>query len=960
MAFFKKAKYLEKADKLISQNKLGAAIQELLKYNSKVPDDYNIVNRIGDLYAQIGETDKAIEYFQKSVDHYQNEGFNAKAIAILKKITRVDPDNIRVFEQLAELYISEGNKLEAKRQYLAIVEQCLRSGLNKRALEIYGKIVDLDPQNVDLQLKLAELYVKNGQNDKAVRQLMSLGKSLFEGGKYEDSVKILQKTKKLGVKEPEIDVLIAQALMKVSKLEDAASSLMEAMKEYPNNKELLELFGVVRLEQNKFSDAYLYLSKAFELDSSNPEHLEKLVNKLLEEDELQKAWKVAEILVKHYTLVDVYDKAVALLKSFIIKSDRFIPALEKLVEVFDKEKDRVYLISTLEKLGVAYRIERQFQKAEGVYKKLIKLVPNNIDYKNTLNNIRKSVSTDSDIALGFENELTVDDNQEEKDLTLEDPIQAVKGTVAEAEMYLEYGYKDKAYVLLKKLLQTDSKHPLANKLFGRLCAEKGEIAKASKCYLTAAEEYLNVGKKDEASVLLAESEKLLPGSSAFLKRMLEKQDSVEFQSEVSDIEFDDMPELDLESLSESLDGSMEELDLGEQTSVRNPVDVAESVDEDMLFLTEDEAESEGMGGISIAPEDDLELELDLTAGNKEDNDLDLAIGIEEQKEVESSHSASIGVTLSDEEDELSLSLDDSVVLESSIPEPELPTFDDVRLDNISLEESKVVNLEEMNLTAGSEEEDLNLEPDTGNLPDLPDVDISDEIAEIEFYLSQQLIDEAKDILASLEKQYPNHAELKELRDKVDEMEQADEIAESVMSRNSSNFEDLFQEEFIDLKDELGADMDMFGDNIELTDKQQPKEEVKSLEELFHDFKKGVEEQIDDQDYETHYNLGIAYKEMGLYNEAVEEFAKASHDEIRFLDCCFMIASVYEEIGDTNQAIEWLESGVAKAKDLGKDDKALLFEAGSILERAGETEKAKSYFQKVYDKDPTFRNVGEKI
>jgi tetratricopeptide (TPR) repeat protein len=957
MAFFKKAKYLEKADKLISQNKLGAAIQELLKYNSKAPDDYNIVNRIGDLYAQIGETDKAVEYFQKSVDHYQNEGFNAKAIAILKKITRVDPDNIRVFEQLAELYISEGNKLEAKRQYLAIVEQCLQSGLNKRALEIYGKIVDLDPQNVDLQLKLAELYVKNGQNDKAVKQLLSLGKSLFEGGKYEDSVKILQKTKKLGVKEPEIDILIAKALIKVSNFAEAENTLTEAMKEYPNNKELIELFGIAKLEQNKFSDAYLYLSKAFELDSSNPEYLEKFVNRLLDEGELQKAWKAADILIKHYTLVDGSEKSVALLKSFIIKSDRFIPALEKLVEVFDKEKDRVYLISTLEKLGVAYRIEKQFQKAEGVYRKLIKLVPNNIDYKNTLNNIQKSVSTDSDIALGFENELTVDSKRgEEKDLTLEDPIQAVKGTVAEAEMYLEYGYKDKAYVLLKKLLQSDPKHSLANKLFGRLCAEKGEIAKASKCYLTAAEEYLNVGKKDEAAVLLAESEKLLPGSSAFLKRMLEKKDSMEFQSEVSDIEFEDMPELDLESLSESLDDSMEELDLGETTSVRKPIDVAESVDEDMLFLTDDEAESEGLGGISIAPEDDLELELDLTAGNDEDSNL----GFEGQTEGEESHSEAAGMTLSDEEDELSLSLDDSVVLESSIPEPELPAFDDVRLDNISLEESKVVHLEEMNLAEDSKEEDLNLEPDTGNLPDLPDVDISDEIAEIEFYLSQQLIDEAKDILSSLEKQYPNHTKLKELRDKVDEMEQADEIAESVMSRNSSNFEDLFQEEFIDLKDELGADMDMFGDNIELTDKQQPKEEVKSLEELFHDFKKGVEEQIDDQDYETHYNLGIAYKEMGLYNEAVEEFAKASHDEKRFLDCCFMIASVYEEIGDTGQAVEWLESGVAKAAELGKDDKPLLFEAGSILERAGETEKAQSFFKKVYDKDSAFRNVGEKI
>jgi len=953
MAFFKKEKYLEKADKLISQNKLSVAIQELLKYSSKVPNDYNIINRIGDLYAQIGETDNAVEYFQKSIDYYQNEGFNAKAIAILKKITRVDPDNIRIFEQLAELYISEGNKLEAKRQYLAIVNNCMQSGLNKRALEIYGKIVDLDPENIDQQVKLAELYVKNGLKDKAVKQLMSLGKSLFELGKFEDTIKILQKTKKLGIKESEVEILIAKSLLKTSHNKEAEKTLSEAMKTYPQNKMLIELFGLLKMEQNKFSDAYLYLSKAFELDSSNTEYLKKLIKKLLDESELKKAWKTAEVLLKHYNLHELLDNSIALLKSFIIKSDRFIPALEQLVEVFNQEKDRVFLISTLEKLGVAYRVEKQFANAEQIYKKLIKLVPNNIDYKNTLNNIQKSVSTDSEIALGFETELTVEENNSvDHDLTLEDPIQAVKGTVAEAEMYLEYGYKDKAYNILKKLLKKDNLNPISNKLFGRLCAEKGEIAKASKCYLTAAEEYLKANQKDKAETLLAESEKLLPGSSAFLKRMLEKEDSVEFQSEVSDIEFEDMPELDLDSFSESVD-----LEIGEATSVRNPENVAESVDEDMLFAEPDLPEH----GISIALDEDNDMELELDLHNQSaEEEKEEGLSDELELELGSESSVSIGMNLS-EDDEISLSLEDSVVLESSIPEPELPAFDDFQLDNISLEESQVIppaKSKMQNLLQKTKQEIA--EKPNEQLPNLPEVDISDEIAEIEFYLSQQLIDEAEEILMSLETQYPEHELVKGLRYKLDDANKADSIANAVMSRNSSNFEDLFQEEFIDLKDELGADLDMFGDNIELTDRQQPKEEVKSLEELFHDFKKGVEEQIDDQDHETHYNLGIAYKEMGLYNEAIEEFAKASHDEKRFLDCCFMIASVYEEIGDTNQALEWLESGVDKANELDKDDKTLLYEAGCILERAGQNEKALDYFKKVYEKDPTFRDVEGKI
>jgi len=122
----------------------------------------------------------------------------------------------------------------------------------------------------------------------------------------------------------------------------------------------------------------------------------------------------------------------------------------------------------------------------------------------------------------------------------------------------------------------------------------------------------------------------------------------------------------------------------------------------------------------------------------------------------------------------------------------------------------------------------------------------------------------------------------------------------------------------------------------------------------------VEEQIDKEDYETHYNLGIAYKEMGLALEAVEEFAKASHDDYRYLDCCFMISTVYEEIGDIEKAIDWLDSGAARARETGRDEKALLYEAGRILDQAGENDRAREYFQQIHAMAPDFRDVAARL
>ncbi|MCK7501179.1 MAG: tetratricopeptide repeat protein [Comamonadaceae bacterium] len=173
-------------------------------------------------------------------------------------------------------------------------------------------------------------------------------------------------------------------------------------------------------------------------------------------------------------------------------------------------------------------------------------------------------------------------------------------------------------------------------------------------------------------------------------------------------------------------------------------------------------------------------------------------------------------------------------------------------------------------------------------------------------------------------------------------------------------EETFHEEFINLKEELGIDMDAFSDNTELTDNQ-PKEDVKTLEEMFREFKKGVEQQISQEDYETHYNLGIAYKEMGLYHEAIEEFAKASHETRRYIDCCFMIASVYEDIGDVKQVVEWLGNGIGKAgfPEKGRETSDVR-SFGTLLEKSGEPQRAKEFYKRLYAIAPGYRDVAKKI
>ena len=81
-----------------------------------------------------------------------------------------------------------------------------------------------------------------------------------------------------------------------------------------------------------------------------------------------------------------------------------------------------------------------------------------------------------------------------------------------------------------------------------------------------------------------------------------------------------------------------------------------------------------------------------------------------------------------------------------------------------------------------------------------------------------------------------------------------------------------------------------------------------LDEMFREFKKGMEKQLGSEDYDTRYNLGIAYKEMGLLDEAIAEFQLASKDEGRLLECCSMLGSVFLGKGNARNRHQMVREG----------------------------------------------------
>jgi len=164
-----------------------------------------------------------------------------------------------------------------------------------------------------------------------------------------------------------------------------------------------------------------------------------------------------------------------------------------------------------------------------------------------------------------------------------------------------------------------------------------------------------------------------------------------------------------------------------------------------------------------------------------------------------------------------------------------------------------------------------------------------------------------------------------------------------------------EEGTFDLAEELLGDLDLADE----APQAEPADFQYSVEEVLAEFKKGVSQVVRPEDSETHYNLGIAYKEMGLYTEAIGAFQQAMlgcKGTQREVDCMITAGLCHADMGDHAAAIEWFRSGLGAAAVTAESALALHYEIGVSYEALGEREKAVEHFSRVHRADPGYRDV----
>jgi len=946
-------KILREAEKLVQKGKVEQAIREYEKLLKANPNDANTINRVGDLYGRVGQVEKAVELYERIADHFTQDGFVPKAIAILKKINRLAPQRIDVFEKLAELYIQQGLLVEAKSQYQMLAEYFHKHGNVPKSLNAHRRLAELDPTNHMAQLRLADMLLANGDIDEAIASYSRLGEMLIERGKLDEAERLYRHTMgqdpptgeylaplcealldagrtpvareflDLGLaKSPgshELQLLQVRAKLVFGEADQALELARSILGRDPDDHEVRTLVGRALLKSGDVVGAreMLLPSAVSKLEAGEfaaaQETLQDLVKAMPRDEEVLeaavRAWRPAGDSEMLFTLK-------AALADCFFRSDRRAEATRLYTELQAADPDNNLIAERLAALGGPAPVGVE-PAGSGAVEPHEAVDAGSSDGWSSFD-LGSATAGDDEFEIvidadGVTLEEEAPERVEASPAGLDEVEEAAAPPsssraderLAEADVFAKYGLLDKAIHHLEAILDESPDHDEARERLATLLAEQGETDRAVGVARPLADLYRDRG--DEAG--LARLGAVVPGLGG----------APDVDSEPTEISDDVvLLEVDEQGLSEGLS-------LFESSSESEREAAAEPV----VF----DSPAGYMPASDVAEVEEAAPTADDWSGDEEESiDASLVSDLRE------------ALTRADRTAEKAMSELDA--LEASLRTPPQP-----RARHEAPDETRLPEVESVAEPVPTEGDELVELTDSFAGPSTGDVQ------QLDFFIEQELFEDALRLLDDLEAEFPEDAELAERRLRL---KSKGVLLEEVHSEKQPVSEELFadEDEYIDLAAEL--EEELAAEEAMVAEATGRGKDEALLEEVFREFQKGVAEQLSEEDSDTHFNLGIAYKEMGLLPEAIREFQIASRDGAFFVESCSMIGVCYVEQGMADRAAEWYQKALV-APDLNEDARlALRYDLASALEMAGEHAQAGELFSEIMAVDPSYRDVAQRI
>jgi tetratricopeptide (TPR) repeat protein len=395
---FDKAKAISAAEKYLAQGKIPSAITEYCRIVERDPNDQSALNTLGDLYVRVNKRQDAIECFQRVADHYREQGFTLKAIAIYKKISRLDPSLPVVAQRLAVLYEQQGHFVEAREQYLAIADTFARAGKMRESLDALKRSADLEPNNVEIRLRLGEGFLREGLREEAAEAFTEAGERLLARA---DAPRALRAYAQAHNIQPHNHAVLHGLVAVHTKLgapDEAAAVLEQAVTDNPQDVELRAMLSRAYLDAEDATAAERATISLIELEASNFPQLFEVARLYLQRGDTSAAVSVLARATEPALAKRQEQTLLGLLNDALARDPEQIEALRLLLRIYTWQRDDDHMRVTLERLAEAAQTHNLVGEERRALEHLVRLVPFDQSYHERLSELGEAPEGEDDEA----------------------------------------------------------------------------------------------------------------------------------------------------------------------------------------------------------------------------------------------------------------------------------------------------------------------------------------------------------------------------------------------------------------------------------------------------------------------------------------------------------------------------------------------------------------------------------
>jgi tetratricopeptide (TPR) repeat protein len=394
---FDKVKTLRAAEKYLEMGKISSAIKEYCQIVAVDPHDFTTLNMLGDLYTRAGNSSEAVTCFRRIAEHYREQGFGLKAIAMYKKIDRLLPNNIEIATYLADLYAQQDLVVEARAHYLAIVEAHNRAGAAQSALEVLRKIADLDPNNTQIRTKLADGYLKQGLRIEAASCFTEAGQSLLGRGAFDEALEAFGRALEINpVDYPSLKGMLAAHSARGT-ADEAAEVIERATLENPEDIELLSMLASAYVDADEPNQAERVTGLLVVNDPTAYLRFVEIAQLYLRDGKIAEAVRVVTNITEQMLAEREHGQLLALIEELLTGDSDNVQALRLLVRAHWWLRDMDNLKDALERLAEAAEAAGLEQDERYALTQLTRLAPGQDQYLARLMELGGAEEFDPDV-----------------------------------------------------------------------------------------------------------------------------------------------------------------------------------------------------------------------------------------------------------------------------------------------------------------------------------------------------------------------------------------------------------------------------------------------------------------------------------------------------------------------------------------------------------------------------------